>query len=162
MRIYNPSSPFHFLQGVKLRITARPALLCCKTWLTRHGLFNCFNCCSPWFRAWSLFLIAAHEDSIWGCAWGAKYSPEGTEHIVTGSVDDAVKTWKWYKQIYMRIMDFSREWLNYMACKVPGPLAIDGSWKFCVMDGPVPVPVNGNRTIYSKCVKYLLLNLVRA
>jgi len=38
----------------------------------------------------------AHEDSIWSCAWGAKYNTDGgTEHIITGSVDDTVKIWKW-------------------------------------------------------------------
>jgi WD repeat-containing protein 61 len=37
----------------------------------------------------------AHEDSIWSCAWGARSEKDGTENIVTGSVDDIVKIWKW-------------------------------------------------------------------
>ncbi|KAK2155236.1 hypothetical protein LSH36_245g01034 [Paralvinella palmiformis] len=35
----------------------------------------------------------AHEDSIWSCAW-AKSEKDGSENIVTGSVDDTVKVWK--------------------------------------------------------------------
>ena len=36
----------------------------------------------------------AHEDDIWSCAWG-KSEKDGTEHIVTGALDDKVKCWKW-------------------------------------------------------------------
>lgn len=37
----------------------------------------------------------AHDDSIWSCAWGAVNEKDGTENIITGSVDDTVKIWKW-------------------------------------------------------------------
>jgi len=42
-----------------------------------------------------VFICAAHDDSIWSCAWGAQHEKDGTENIVTGSVDDTVKIWKW-------------------------------------------------------------------
>ncbi|GFT32813.1 WD repeat-containing protein 61 [Nephila pilipes] len=35
----------------------------------------------------------AHDDSIWCCAW--KKSPNAIHQIVTGGVDDMVKSWKW-------------------------------------------------------------------
>jgi len=48
---------------------------------------------------------SAHEDSIWSCAWGRKKGSEsegfgdGTredvDYIITGSVDDMVKVWRW-------------------------------------------------------------------
>ena len=38
--------------------------------------------------------ISAHEDSIWCCAW-RKGKEDGINHIVTGAVDDTVKSWKW-------------------------------------------------------------------
>lgn len=38
--------------------------------------------------------ISAHEDSIWCCAW-KKGQEDGINHIVTGAVDDTVKSWKW-------------------------------------------------------------------
>ena len=38
--------------------------------------------------------LAAHEDSLWSCAW-AKNERDGSENIVTGGVDDLVKIWKW-------------------------------------------------------------------
>ena len=37
----------------------------------------------------------AHDDSIWSCAWG-KSERDGTDNIITGSVDDSVKIWRWY------------------------------------------------------------------
>ncbi|KAF6026621.1 WDR61 [Bugula neritina] len=36
----------------------------------------------------------AHEDSIWSCAW-RKNQNNGTDNIVTGSVDDTAKLWRW-------------------------------------------------------------------
>ncbi|KAA8590294.1 hypothetical protein FQN60_014228 [Etheostoma spectabile] len=36
----------------------------------------------------------AHDDAIWTAAWG-KSEADGTETIVTGSLDDMVKVWKW-------------------------------------------------------------------
>ena len=49
-------------------------------------------------------MFAAHEDSIWSCAWG-KSEKDGTENIVTGSIDDLVKVYKWQGQIlsYTRV-----------------------------------------------------------
>ncbi|KAK7482161.1 hypothetical protein BaRGS_00026626 [Batillaria attramentaria] len=42
---------------------------------------------------------AAHDDSIWSCAWGRNdRDPLGAEVIVTGSVDDTVKVWKWHEE----------------------------------------------------------------
>ncbi|KAG1680473.1 WD repeat-containing protein 61 [Nymphon striatum] len=44
-----------------------------------------------------LFLLAddaAHDESIWSCAW-AKDEAREINHIVTGGVDDAVKCWTW-------------------------------------------------------------------
>ncbi len=42
--------------------------------------------------------IAAHDDSIWSCAWG-KSERDGQEHIITGSVDDTVRLWRWYVDV---------------------------------------------------------------
>ncbi|MCI4382084.1 hypothetical protein PGIGA_G00259510 [Pangasianodon gigas] len=36
----------------------------------------------------------AHDDAIWTAAWG-KSAKDGSETIVTGSLDDMVKVWKW-------------------------------------------------------------------
>ncbi|GIY89891.1 WD repeat-containing protein 61 [Caerostris extrusa] len=36
----------------------------------------------------------AHDDSIWCCAW-RKGQHDGIDHIITGGVDDMVKSWKW-------------------------------------------------------------------
>ncbi|KAI3384181.1 hypothetical protein SNEBB_008214 [Seison nebaliae] len=36
----------------------------------------------------------AHVDSVWGCSWG-RSEADGTENIVTGSVDSLVKFWRW-------------------------------------------------------------------
>ncbi|GFR26811.1 WD repeat-containing protein 61, partial [Trichonephila clavata] len=36
----------------------------------------------------------AHDDSIWCCAW-KKGQRDNINHIVTGGVDDMVKSWKW-------------------------------------------------------------------
>uniref|UniRef100_A0A3P8R411 Superkiller complex protein 8 n=1 Tax=Astatotilapia calliptera TaxID=8154 RepID=A0A3P8R411_ASTCA len=36
----------------------------------------------------------AHDDAIWTAAWG-KSEADGSETIVTGSLDDMVKVWKW-------------------------------------------------------------------
>ena len=35
-----------------------------------------------------------HEDSIWSVAW-ARSEKDNSENIVTGGVDDLVKTWNW-------------------------------------------------------------------
>ena len=37
---------------------------------------------------------SAHDDAIWTAAWG-KSEADGSETIVTGSLDDMVKVWKW-------------------------------------------------------------------
>ncbi|KAG7265333.1 hypothetical protein CRUP_014369 [Coryphaenoides rupestris] len=36
----------------------------------------------------------AHDDAIWTAAWG-RSEADGSETIVTGSLDDMVKVWKW-------------------------------------------------------------------
>lgn len=38
--------------------------------------------------------ILAHDDAIWSVAWGTN-KKENTETVVTGSLDDLVKVWKW-------------------------------------------------------------------
>ena len=38
-----------------------------------------------------------HEDGIWSCAW-RKNEATGNDVIVTGSVDDTVKVWKWVEE----------------------------------------------------------------
>lgn len=60
-----------------------PGVLMCSISALEH--FKCFICCC---------LFAAHEDSLWSCAW-AKNERDGSENIVTGGVDDLVKIWKW-------------------------------------------------------------------
>ena len=35
-----------------------------------------------------------HEDSIWSVAW-ARSEKDNSENIVTGGVDDLVKSWNW-------------------------------------------------------------------
>ena len=40
---------------------------------------------------------AAHEDGIWAGAW-TKSLKDGSEHIISGSIDDKVKIWSWYKE----------------------------------------------------------------
>lgn len=39
----------------------------------------------------------AHDDGIWSCAW-RKNDATGNDVIVTGSVDDTVKVWKWVEE----------------------------------------------------------------
>lgn len=39
----------------------------------------------------------AHDDSIWSCVW-RKNQSTGTDNVVTGSVDDTVKLWRWLVQ----------------------------------------------------------------
>ena len=49
------------------------------------------------FKSWDLIIVidfTAHEDSIWSVAW-AKSEKDGVENVVTGSIDDNVKVWKW-------------------------------------------------------------------
>lgn len=41
-----------------------------------------------------LCACAAHDDAIWTAAWG-KSEKDGSETIITGSLDDMVKVWKW-------------------------------------------------------------------
>uniref|UniRef100_A0A8C0DCQ5 Superkiller complex protein 8 n=1 Tax=Balaenoptera musculus TaxID=9771 RepID=A0A8C0DCQ5_BALMU len=38
--------------------------------------------------------ILAHDDAIWSVAWGTN-KKESSETVVTGSLDDLVKVWKW-------------------------------------------------------------------
>ncbi|KAK2103512.1 hypothetical protein P7K49_017368 [Saguinus oedipus] len=38
--------------------------------------------------------ILAHDDAIWSVAWGTN-KKENSETVVTGSLDDLVKVWKW-------------------------------------------------------------------
>lgn len=48
-------------------------------------------------KLWTLCLVClAHEDSIWSCVWAAKTGPDASEHIITGSIDDSVKVWRWW------------------------------------------------------------------
>uniref|UniRef100_A0A3B4WDV8 Superkiller complex protein 8 n=1 Tax=Seriola lalandi dorsalis TaxID=1841481 RepID=A0A3B4WDV8_SERLL len=48
-----------------------------------------------WFQYSILFKQEhAHDDAIWTAAWG-KSEADGSETIVTGSLDDMVKVWKW-------------------------------------------------------------------
>lgn len=37
----------------------------------------------------------AHDDAIWSVSW-AKGETDQIDHIVTGSLDDTVKAWKWF------------------------------------------------------------------
>lgn len=39
-------------------------------------------------------MFSAHEDGIWSCAW-SKSENDGNEYLVTGSVDDSVRIWRW-------------------------------------------------------------------
>lgn len=39
----------------------------------------------------------AHEDGIWAGAW-TKSLRDGSEYIISGSIDDKVKIWSWYKE----------------------------------------------------------------
>lgn len=41
----------------------------------------------------------AHDDAIWTAAWG-KSEADGSETIVTGSLDDMVKVWKWWARSF--------------------------------------------------------------
>lgn len=41
-----------------------------------------------------LCLCSAHDDAIWTAAWG-RSEADASETIVTGSLDDMVKVWKW-------------------------------------------------------------------
>lgn len=41
-----------------------------------------------------LCACSAHDDAIWTAAWG-KSEKDGSETIITGSLDDMVKVWKW-------------------------------------------------------------------
>lgn len=43
------------------------------------------------------FSFIAHEDGIWAGAW-TKSLKDGSEHIISGSIDDKVKIWSWYKE----------------------------------------------------------------
>lgn len=47
----------------------------------------------PYFH----FFCLAHEDGIWAGAW-TKSLKDGSEHIISGSIDDKVKIWSWYKE----------------------------------------------------------------
>lgn len=38
--------------------------------------------------------VLAHDDAIWSVAWGTN-KKENSETVVTGSLDDLVKVWKW-------------------------------------------------------------------
>lgn len=40
------------------------------------------------------FSILAHDDAIWSVAWETN-KKENIETVVTGSLDDLVKVWKW-------------------------------------------------------------------
>lgn len=39
--------------------------------------------------------LPAHDDAIWSVAWGTN-KKENSETVVTGSLDDLVKVWKWW------------------------------------------------------------------
>jgi len=56
----------------------------------------------------------AHEDSIWSCAW-RKNQNNGTDNIVTGSVDDTAKLWRWYVMgRQLRAVFLSFYYLNFL------------------------------------------------
>lgn len=40
------------------------------------------------------FPLSAHDDAIWSVAWG-KNRNDGSETVISGSLDDLVKVWKW-------------------------------------------------------------------
>jgi len=44
-----------------------------------------------------LVSFSAHEDGIWAGAW-TKSLKDGSEHIISGSIDDKVKIWSWFKE----------------------------------------------------------------
>lgn len=50
--------------------------------------------CMILYYTHSVLAPAAHEDAIWTAAWG-RSEKDGSETIVTGSLDDLVKVWKW-------------------------------------------------------------------
>jgi WD40 repeat protein len=56
---------------------------------------NHAQCSKRTFLVWTRF--AAHEDGIWAGAW-TKSLKDGSEHIISGSIDDKVKIWSWYKE----------------------------------------------------------------
>lgn len=41
-----------------------------------------------------LYCLLAHDDAIWSVAWG-KNKKDGSETVISGSLDDLVKVWKW-------------------------------------------------------------------
>lgn len=63
------------------------ALVPLTDWLTAEWVFTCV--CS----------LSAHDDAIWTAAWG-KSEADGSETIVTGSLDDMVKVWKWWVVVF--------------------------------------------------------------
>ena len=57
------------------------------------NLYSCFALC----------ICVAHDDSIWAVAW-RKHERDGTEHIVSGGIDDIAKCWKWYVHIVINAL----------------------------------------------------------
>ena len=46
------------------------------------------------YREGCIVRMLAHEDSVWSCAWG-RSERDGADYVVSGSIDDLVKIWKW-------------------------------------------------------------------
>ena len=66
----------------------------------------------------------AHEDGIWSCAW-KKNEATGNDVIVTGSVDDTVKVWKWVEEeklILQHSLEVNRQILPSFSTSMPLPL----------------------------------------
>ncbi|KAH0619834.1 hypothetical protein JD844_014165, partial [Phrynosoma platyrhinos] len=43
------------------------------------------------------FFFIAHDDAIWSVAWGRNRN-DGSETVISGSLDDLVKVWKWNEE----------------------------------------------------------------
>lgn len=61
--------------------------------LRQLGMSWDFSSCLPCFPS-------AHDDAIWTAAWG-KSEADGSETIITGSLDDLVKVWKWCEFLHL-------------------------------------------------------------
>lgn len=74
--------------------------------LKENGLFFFWCYFKHGLTTFTLFLQAqykliktqenAHDDAIWSVSWKANKEAD-TEFIVTGSLDDTAKAWKWYE-----------------------------------------------------------------
>lgn len=60
-----------------------------------------------------LIFPSAHDDAIWTAAWG-KSEADGSETIITGSLDDLVKVWKWCEFLHL----FRHWWFSFILLSV--------------------------------------------